>query len=423
MLGYDDRAEWDAPPTLPGVLRRAGYHTYLVGRSMHQRPTRKRLGFDHMVILDHGMTGTDYDEWLSHAAPWADGGYYGAGIMENDWTARPWHLGEHLHPTNWTVAEAMRFLRVRDPSCPFFLVVSFLGPHPPLIPPAFYMDRYLRQDLPPPVIGDWAVPPEHDGLGGGAGPRQVMLAGEALRSGRAGYYGVINHIDDQIHRLLSGPGGIDLGKDPDTVVLFTSDHGEMLGDHYLWRKSLPYEPSARVPLHICAPERLGLQKRLVVDQPVSLVDIMPTLLDAAGVAAPADLDGSSFLPLLQGRPAAWRDTLLYEYYWERNYPQTPTTHALRTARYKYIRYHGIWDIDEFYDLQEDPIEGNNLIFSPEHKKLIADMNRQLFAELARTGGTNMPLYPDVGGTSNLRNAGRGKAADFPPELKRNPAPR
>jgi N-acetylglucosamine-6-sulfatase len=110
---------------------------------------------------------------------------------------------------------------------------------------------------------------------------------------------------------------------------------------------------------------------------------------------------------VRGEKVEWRKELLYEYYWERNFPQTPTVHALRTDRYKFIRCHGIWDIDEFYDLQEDPLEGNNLIFSAEHRQLIAEMRKRLFAILAETGGQNMPLWPDSGGQSNLRH---------PPEL-------
>src|SRR5690606_20733754 len=110
------------------------------------------------------------------------GGFYGGGVMHNDWTARPWHLPDALHPTQWTVSRAIDFLHDRDPSCPFFLVVSFLAPHPPLNPPAFYMDRYLRQTLPDPVIGDWAAPPEHDGLGDDPASPRVNLRGEALRS-------------------------------------------------------------------------------------------------------------------------------------------------------------------------------------------------------------------------------------------------
>jgi N-acetylglucosamine-6-sulfatase len=145
---------------------------------------------------------------------------------------------------------------------------------------------------------------------------------------------------------------------------------------------------------------------------------MPTCLDAAGVATPPGLHGASILPLLAGNSSNWRNELLYEYYWERNFPQTPTVHALRTDRYKYIRYHGIWDTDELYDLEKDPIESRNLIFEPEHKERIRQMNTRLFELLERTDGLSMPLWPDRGSQQNLRHGGRSKAAEFPSEMER-----
>jgi N-acetylglucosamine-6-sulfatase len=148
------------------------------------------------------------------------------------------------------------------------------------------------------------------------------------------------------------------------------------------------------------------------------LDIMPTVLDATGASIPEGLDGRSMLPLLTGKgDPNWRKELLYEYYWERNFPQTPTMHSLRTDRYKYIHYYGIWDIDELYDLQEDPLETNNLIFNPERKKTIADLNRRLFDVMEANGAMKIPLFRDSGNQSNKRNANKEGAADFPPELK------
>ncbi|MDH7571490.1 MAG: sulfatase-like hydrolase/transferase, partial [Armatimonadota bacterium] len=160
MVGFRDAQEWHAPPTLPEVLKNAGYHTALVGRDMHLWPRRKRYGFDEMVIASEDYLRALRDNQSGDAL-----GAMDHGISGNGWTTRPWHLDEKLHPTTWTVTEALRFLQRRDPSCPFFLVVSFVVPHPPLVPPAFYLERYLRQELPPPVIGEWATPPPNDGLG------------------------------------------------------------------------------------------------------------------------------------------------------------------------------------------------------------------------------------------------------------------
>ena len=181
MVGYHDGIEWDAPPTLPQVLRDEGYQTVMVGRGMHQHPCRKRYGYDEMIIH---QWESDYTDWLMQRAPEA-GGLFGSGIMHCDWTAHPWPLDEHLHQTNWTTDLALDFLRRRDPSCPFFLTVSYLAPHPPFLPPEFYFDRYVNMDLPEPLVGDRAVPPGNGGLGHGAAPQRVDLRGEALRSARA----------------------------------------------------------------------------------------------------------------------------------------------------------------------------------------------------------------------------------------------
>ncbi|MBM4045839.1 MAG: arylsulfatase, partial [Planctomycetes bacterium] len=234
MVGYRDGVEWKSPPTLPGVLRANGYHTAIVGRNMHLHPERKRYGFDEMVIHTD-----DYRRYVADNQSGDRLDHFAHGISGNGWTARPWHLDEKLHPTTWTVTEALRFLERRDPTCPFFLVVSFNAPHPPLTPPAFYLDRYLRLPLPEPFIGDWATPPPNRGLGRDVQSDHVDLRGEALRSARAGYYGLINHVDDQLYRLLGPHTGLPGEARRNTFILFTTDHGEMLGDHYLFRKCYP----------------------------------------------------------------------------------------------------------------------------------------------------------------------------------------
>ena len=368
MVGYRDGVPWQVPPTLPDVLREHGYQTRLVGRNMHQHPPRRRLGYDEMTLYPQ-----DYGRWLAERAPEA-GGVFGGGVMHNDWTARPWHLDEHLHPTNWTVEQALDFLRRRDPSCPFFLTVSFIAPHPPLSPPAFYMERYLRQELPPRVLGDWASPDGYD-LGGNdkVAPSRISLEGEALRSARAAYYGLINHIDDQLRRLLNPINGVDVQTGRNTVVLFCADHGEMLGDHYLWRKSVPYEPSARVPLLIRAPDRYGLQHSAVIDAPVSLEDVMPTLLELADVPIPPTVEGRSLIPLLRGESVDWRPYLHIEH--------APLHHSLTDAKTKYI-----WWVrdgrEQLFDLTSDPLERHDLASDTRQRDRLVQWRERLVSALA-----------------------------------------
>ncbi|MCA1810068.1 MAG: sulfatase-like hydrolase/transferase [Lentisphaerae bacterium] len=329
VVGYKEGVEWEIADTLPAVLARSGYETCWVGRSMHQYPADKNFGFEHMIKSDHrSESGNDYMRYLQERRPDDWEGLYGTGVMHNDRTARPWHLDEDLHPTNWTVHEALRFLRNRDQSRPFFLVVSFIAAHPPLLPPAFYLERYLRTGVPEPVIGDWSEPPPAGGLGLDVGSRQVDLRGEALLSARAGYYGLLNHLDDQLRRILNPVQGIDKMTHGNTAVMLTSDHGEMLGDHYLWHKIAPYEPSARVPLLLRAPERFGIRAGAVIDQAVCLADVMPTILELAGAPIPAGVDGRSLLPLLRGVTEGWRDYVHIEH--------APMHQSLTDGREKYI---------------------------------------------------------------------------------------
>lgn len=371
VVGYDDKAWYG--PSIAGELSKAGYQTAWIGRSMHQTPAQDPCDFETTILNEMRLPGDDYDQFMERNQPEGGGGYYGSGVMHNDWTARPFHLPEHLHHTNWTVNQALNFLENRDFSRPFFLVVSFLAAHPPLIPPACYFERYIRTGAPEPVIGDWATPPENDGIGMGASPSKVHLKGEALLSAKAGYHGLINHLDDQIHRLLNDVTGVDIMTDNNTVVMMTSDHGEMLGDHYFWRKSLPYEGAARIPFLIRAPERFGIKSSAVIDAPVGLEDIMPTVLDMAGADIPDSVDGKSLLPLLRGETNAdWRSYIHLEC--------APAFHALTDGKDKYI-----WFVkdgrEQLFNLISDPEECKNLADNSEYASRLILWRERMISEL------------------------------------------
>lgn len=372
LVGYADGLDWNAPPTLPGVLREHGYQTAIVGRNMHLHPPRKRYGFDEMV-LHHD----DYPRYLAQNQTGDALDEYDHGISHNGWTARPWHLDEKLHQTTWTITEAQRFLQRRDPSCPFFLVVSLVAPHPPLVPPAFYLDRYLRLDLPEPAIGDWAMPPPNDGLGLHVETDRVHLQGEALRSAQAGYYGLINHMDDQLRRLLSPHTGLDGALQRNTHVLFTSDHGEMLGDHYLFRKCYPYAGSAQIPFLINGP---GIAPGRACADAVCLEDIMPTVLDLAGCDIPPTVDGTSLAPLLRGET----DHLTREFVHGEHataYRHEQANHYLTDGREKYVWYTASGE-EQLFDLVGDPRELRNLAGQAAHAPALERWRARLVARLA-----------------------------------------
>lgn len=207
-----------------------------------------------------------------------------------------------------------------------------------------------------------------------------------------------------------------------TLIVYMGDNGFAFGEHGLIDKRTAYEESMRVPLLMQCPGLLPAGS--VVSDVVANIDIAPTLLAAAGVKSSraAGMDGSNFLPLAQGKKIPWRDALLYEYYWERAFPQTPTMHAVRGDRYKYIRYQGIWDTDELYDLQNDPGETRNLIRTPGMMKVARQMNEQLWTLLKQSNGDQIPLLPDRNlFQNNRRRPESGKeSASFPLWFTRTP---
>jgi len=144
------------------------------------------------------------------------------------------------------------------------------------------------------------------------------------------------------------------------------------------------------------------------------------MLDFAGVEIPEYMDGRSMKPLVSGDSGDWRDYLLYEYYWERNYPHTPTTHAVLGERFKYIRYHGVWDVDELFDLEKDPEKRINLINDPEYAETVERLNQRLFELMEETDGTEMPIMRDRGTKFLHRKAGGEEEAPFPDWFYRKP---
>jgi N-acetylglucosamine-6-sulfatase len=194
------------------------------------------------------------------------------------------------------------------------------------------------------------------------------------------------------------------------------DNGFMFGEHGLIDKRVAYEPSMRVPMLVQCPALI--KGGTVVNEMVANIDVAPTIMQAMGLKEPAHMDGKSFLPLAEGRSIPWREQFLYVYYWEKNFPQTPTTFAIRGDRYKYITYYGLWDADEFFDIQNDPDESRNLIQDPAHQKQVKQMENKLYQMMGELGGMEIPLNQPAGGVNNIRLRSRGgeKASAFPPTM-------
>lgn len=338
-------------PTLPGELSKAGYHTHLCGK-LHLWPHRKRYGFDSAAWADSPTPGTDddYQRFLTRAGITFPRASQAHGMHTNGWAVRPWHLEERYHFTNWVTDEALDFLERRDPTAPFFLKVSYLHPHEPLTPPRDYYDRYMAMDLPEPHVGEWARVFDGPQRGLKVDSWRTALEPQVMKQFRAAYYASINHVDDQIGRILAV-------LPENTMVLFVSDHGEMLGDHQWIRKRSAYEPSARIPWVMRFPKSMGIKPGQVSGKLVELMDVMPTFLDAAGLPIPESVDGKSVLPLLRGQNDGWRKELHGEC------ADLPSTNSgvqfIVEERWKYVYFPGT-GAEQIFDLQEDPQEMKDL---------------------------------------------------------------
>ena len=188
-----------------------------------------------------------------------------------------------------------------------------------------------------------------------------------------------------------------------TLVIYMGDNGFAWGEHGLIDKRHFYEESVRVPMLARCPELC--KGGLVIEQMIQNIDIAPVVLEMAGLQKPKHMSGASFIPLIEGKETSWRDRIFYEYYWEYDFPQTPTMHGVRTDQYKLIRYHGIWDTNEFFDLKNDPNETRNLIAAPEHQETIRQLTAELYDWLETTDGMSIPLKRTLQQHRDHRNEG------------------
>jgi N-acetylglucosamine-6-sulfatase len=190
----------------------------------------------------------------------------------------------------------------------------------------------------------------------------------------------------------------------------------MWGEHGLIDKRVAYETSIRVPMLVQCPELF--KGGTTVDKMVANIDIAPTVMEAMGLEKPPHMDGESFISLAQGKDVSWRDYFLYVYYWEKNFPQSPTVFSLRSDKFKYTTYYGLWDTDEFFDIQADPMEQKNLIRDPSFAKQSKEMENRLYKMMADLGGMEIPMNQPAGGSQNkrLRSRNGDRSADFPSDM-------
>lgn len=202
-----------------------------------------------------------------------------------------------------------------------------------------------------------------------------------------GYIETLLALDESVGEILDYL--TESGLAENTLVIYLGDNGFMHGEHGLIDKRNAYEESMRVPMLAWGPG--FVDSGSVLDELIRNIDFAPTMLDLFSVGTDSEMDGLSFLPLLQGEQEERDREFLYEYYWEAAFPHTPTTFSLRGERYKYIFYHGVWDRDELYDLQEDPDERYNLSEVPQFRELRNEMRNRLFDRMEELGAMQIPL--------------------------------
>ncbi|QDU38613.1 Arylsulfatase [Maioricimonas rarisocia] len=396
--------------TFPQLLQKSGYETAFVGKwHMGGSSDAPRPGFDH---------------WVSFRG---QGTYAPEGHSLNI-------NGEQVPRTKYMTDEltdySVDWLKERNGDEPFLLYLSHKGVHGLYDPAPRHRDRYRNEPFPAPGTMDETLQPPPAGDAGKPmwvhDQRNSWHGIEFPYHGRAKqsiaemyrhYCEMILSIDDSVGHVLEALEK--RGLEDNTLVLFTSDGGHLWGEHGLIDKRCAYEESIRIPLLAWGPSTVAAGK--TCDAVVANIDVAPTLLELADLDVPSQIDGRSFASLLQNpETAADRDSLLYEYYWEPAFPQTPTTFALRGPRYKLIQYHGVWDTDELYDLQDDPHETTNLIGRPEHQQRVNQMRRQLHDRLKETGGLAIPLGVKRNHGATLRRADGTKRAEFPERLEQQP---
>jgi len=322
----------------------------------------------------------EYHQWL------ASQGYRWEDIYRPD--GRPAFAGAPagLHQTTWCADRAIDFMR-EERDAPWMMSVNIFAPHHPFDPPEEYLDRYDPDTLPDPdyVPGELDDKPvfqrvDHDGAYGGMLLGYSRMAPRERREVTAAYYAMIEHVDDNVGRMLQILE--ETGQAENTIVLFMSDHGELLGDHGIYLKGpFMYDCSIRVPLIVRWPGRFRAGLRS--DALVELVDIVPTLLQAIGERVPERVQGRSFLDICSGAadPRDHREQVYAEYYigqpFHRKLEEKPYLTTVRTRTVKLTSYAGL-ETGELYDLESDPGEHVNLWDSPAHHDLKDEMLKRCF---------------------------------------------
>jgi N-acetylglucosamine-6-sulfatase len=395
----------------PEYLQASGYETAFIGKW--------HMGGD----IDHQQPG--FDHWVSFKGQgtyWADGHGTSRKVPQvnyDGFNVNGKRVPQKGYITDELTDYSLDWLdnREHEGKKPFFLYISHKAVHADFVAADRHLGRYKGKKLPlPPTFPDsaenyhkkprWLKDQRNSrhGVDFAYNLPDFDLDAYYIR-----YCETLLAVDEGLGRILDK---LEERKElEDTLVVFLGDNGFQFGEQGLIDKRTAYEASMRIPLLMYCPASIPAGSTL--NKVVANIDIGPTILEACGVVTPADMDGKSFWKIAMGQDIPWRDYVLYEYFWERNYPHTPTMHALRGERYKYIRYHGLWDVNELYDLKEDPQETTNLFLEECQQERIAELNKHLFALLKQSRGLELKLAPDRGPTFPNRHPAKSTPGKFP----------
>ncbi len=356
------------PHTIAGELTNAGYRTHSVGKG-HFHPQWTSMGFETRELDESGrcLKGCgledDYRRWFYENAP------EGVtpddhGVNWNAWQSRPWHTEEYLHPTAWTMNRSIEFLKNHDTSRPFFLNISFARPHSPYVPPQPYFDMYNNRELPEPHLGEWSEMHDSPVDAADVNAWRGKMQPYQVHRARSGYYGEISFIDAQIGRLINWLHRHRPEIMRNTWIIFAADHGDMQGDHNLWRKTYAYEGSARIPFIVTPPVSSfpGGKYRMKADEVVELRDVMPTILDICGLEIPNTVEGKSVVQLLSKPDKNWREFIHGEHC--KCYGDDQEMQYVTDGKRKFVWLPRI-NVEQFFDLEVDPGETEDLISAPD----------------------------------------------------------
>ncbi|WP_416326424.1 arylsulfatase [[Eubacterium] hominis] len=386
-VGYEDHVTWDYDHYMAEEFNQADYHTQCIGK-MHVHPPRLLCGFQGLKLHDgylgcyrdqnipHWMHQEVSDDYLFDLQNTYDrfADFNATGAECNSWVTHPWIYEERLHPTNWVADQSIRYLKTRDHTKPFFLMSSFVRPHQPLDPPQSYYDMYKDKDLRKPVSGDWddIEKTKQYGL---ITDSIYGCSDETMRhDAMAGYYGSISHVDHQIGRIITTLR--EEGVYDDTIIVFVSDHGEMLFDHSLWRKVFPYEGSTHIPFIMHIGKHVADILPHKVNGIAELRDVMPSLLDLCDLTIPESVDGISLKENILTNQQAIRTYL----HGEHSFHSSLSNHYIVTETDKYIWYSETGK-QQYFDLVKDPTETHNAIHEEAYQQRIAELRQYLIDEL------------------------------------------